>query len=257
MANQINPISLSHQELDLFLQAGWYRTGQSLFTLDFIFLSEWYRVFWLRFGMEQFDFGKKQQQLLRRNSQFTTTICPLHLTEEHHKLYDDYFQSIDFEASPTLFQYLYHSNSEETIFDSRMVEVRDGQRLIAVGIFDIGETSIAGIINYFHPDYRKYSLGKYLILKKIEYAITNNLEWYYPGYIGYKLPKFEYKLEAGHKTAEIYDPIACEWLPYGSEMLENLAISQGLYHEHVIDELLDAYLDEDESPLLFEDLDTS
>ncbi|MEJ7659632.1 MAG: hypothetical protein WKG07_08390 [Hymenobacter sp.] len=47
------------------------------------------------------------------------------------------------------------------------MEVRAEGHLIAAGIFDQGTRSLAGIVNFYDPDYRKYSLGKYLMLYEI------------------------------------------------------------------------------------------
>jgi arginine-tRNA-protein transferase len=112
--------------------------------------------------------------------------------------------------------------SQETVFDSWMIEVRMGHKLIAVGVFDQGRNSIAGILNYYHPDFARLSPGKFLMLKKIEFAIQNGKEWYYPGYIAYDFPKFDYKVFAHRQSAEIFDPISKLWLPYSPELLSDL-----------------------------------
>ena len=58
-----------------------------------------------------------------------------------------------------------------------MVQVRDGDKLIAVGYFDKGKTAIAGILNMYHPDYKQYSPGKFLMLKKLEYALSQGYDF--------------------------------------------------------------------------------
>jgi arginine-tRNA-protein transferase len=110
-----------------------------------------------------------------------------------------------------------------------MFEIWDGPRLIAVGVFDLGENSIAGILNFYDPDYKKFSLSKCLILKKMEFALNSGRDWYYPGYIGYKLPKFDYKLDPGFEAAEILDPFSRHWFPYSPELVEELALLQHPY----------------------------
>jgi arginine-tRNA-protein transferase len=95
-----------------------------------------------------------------------------------------------------------------------MVEIRDCTRLIAVGYFDKGSNSIAGILNFYHPDYKKYSLGKYLILKKIDYALGHGIEFYYTGYMSTIYTKFDYKLYPDTNAIEVWLPVEKEWTSY-------------------------------------------
>ena len=76
-----------------------------------------------------------------------------------------------------------------SIFDTWVVDVRADGQLIAAGIFDQGTRSLAGIVNFYDPDFRKYSLGKYLMLCKLNYAQRQNLAYYYPGYLVARLPQ--------------------------------------------------------------------
>jgi len=230
MVNQIFPDSLSPEELDDFLAQGWYRMGQHLFTLDYIYLDDWIRVFWLRFRLKNHTFSPKHRQLIAKNKRFNYSISALDISEEHEDLYELYYKNIDFEASGSASEFLFGSDlfttSAGNIFDSKMIEVRDGQKLIALGVFDLGKDCIAGILNFFHPDYKKYSLGKYLILKKIEFAQNLGLPWYYPGYIGHNFSKFDYKLFPGKDNAEIFEPFSKLWLPYSEKQVELLNNSQ-------------------------------
>jgi len=230
MVNFRTPISLLPEELDLYLEHGWYRMGQRIFTVDYIFISEWIRVFWLRFRMDRFEFGKKQNQLISRNSRFQTAVLPLKMTLEIEELYALYRKSIDFEASNSaselLFDEVYTGEILHNVYDSYMIQVRDGQKLIAVGVFDLGKETMAGIVNFYHPEYKKFSLGKFLILKKMEYAIGQNLPWYYPGYIGHNLSKFDYKLDPGIEAAEILEPFDGIWLAYKAGLVEEITENQ-------------------------------
>jgi leucyl-tRNA---protein transferase len=78
--------------------------------------------------------------------------------------------------------------------------VREGDQLIACGFFDLGESSAAGITSFYDPAYKKYSLGKYLIYKKIEYCKNQGKQYFYPGYFVPGNPHFDYKLSIGHNA---------------------------------------------------------
>ena len=224
-------------QLDDSLAEGYYRAGQSIFSVDYIFIGAWIRVFWLRFGLQNYAFEKKHLQLMQRNRKFDLAILPMCITDEHEDLYAIYRKSIDFEASNTVSQFLfgvdYAESSQANVFNSKMMELRLAGRLVAVGVMDLGIDSCAGIVNFYDPEFKKYSLGKYLILKKIEYAQNAGMNWYYPGYIGYQFPKFDYKLFPGTASAEIFDPISREWISYSAEILEELAILQHVFFEEI------------------------
>ena len=86
--------------------------------------------------------------------------------------------------------------------------------LIAAGILDRGRRAIAGIINFYDPAYKKYGLGKYLVLLKYFYCVQQNIPWYYPGYYSPTYPKFDYKLFLDKNATEVFRREQQDWLPY-------------------------------------------
>lgn len=190
------PQQLSGEELDEYLMKGWYRMGPIIFSTNHIvYDNQLYSVYWLRYDLRKIKPGKRQQKIITNNSKFSIEIKPLLITEELEALYSLYASSLSFQASPSLSHFLY-DEGQSAVFDTDIIEIRDNNTLVAAGIFDKGNQSIAGIINFYHPDYKKYSLGKYLMLLKINHAKTLGKTWYYPGYIIYGNPKFDYKLFA-------------------------------------------------------------
>lgn len=214
MINAIHfPFELTGHELDEYLARGWFRMGQTIFTTNFIPVREKIvPVYWLRLILAQVHYGKKQKRLLAINKEFTVDIKPFRVTDELEDLYAVYRASIDFDASPTVESFLLNG-AIESVYDTQIIEIRDADELIAAGIFDNGENSISGIMNFYHPAYKAKSLGKYLMLLKIDHAIAAGKTYYYPGYIasgGYT--KFDYKLFPALKASEIYDPRSGEWV---------------------------------------------
>jgi arginyl-tRNA--protein-N-Asp/Glu arginylyltransferase len=94
------------------------------------------------------------------------------------------------------------------------VQVRDQDQLIAAGYFDKGSESIAGIMNIYHPEYNKYSLGKLLMLQKLQYALSQNKSFYYTGYISTGSTRFDYKTFPDPTAVEVLLPDKQEWQPY-------------------------------------------
>jgi len=134
--------------LDYYLAQGYYRMGQNLFTCQFLPLETGvYTTHWLRLAVAKVAYGPKQRQLFRLNERFTVASRSFRLTPEYESLYALYYQSIDFDANPSLGDLLL-DGSPHNVFDTHVLEVRDGERLIAVGVFDHGTDTLAGIVNF-------------------------------------------------------------------------------------------------------------
>ena len=219
------PETLNGAELDGFLEMGWYRMGQSVFTTHFLTTKDYsYRVFWLRYNLKKIAFSKSWQRLKTRNNQFNVEIKPLEITAEIEDLYAAYKTGIHFQAAPSVYYWLYEDQSNYNVFNTEIIEVRDKNKLIAVGIVDLGSESIAGIMNFYHPDYKKYSLGKYLMRLKIEQAQRRNFRLYYPGYIVFQRPEFDYKLSFDKSSTEVFIPETGGWQLYQSELIEKYGV---------------------------------
>jgi arginyl-tRNA--protein-N-Asp/Glu arginylyltransferase len=211
--------SIPGDVLDYYLGLGYYRMNQDLFTCRFLPVGpRIYTVHWLRLVLPQVQYGSKQRRLLRQNAEFLVAVKPFRLTAEYDALYARYHAFIEFDASPSLEEILL-AGATHSVFDTHIIEVRDGDQLIAAGIFDRGTTTIAGIVNFYDPAYRKHSLGKYLLLLKTEYARQEQLAYYYPGYLVHGYPKFDYKLFASPEATEVFDFQNSEWLPFSWELV--------------------------------------
>ena len=206
--------SIPGKLLDYYLSLGYYRMYQDLFTCRFLPVGEQrHTVHWLRVVVPQVQYGPKQRQLFRLNARFTATVGPFRHTAEYETLYARYYQAVDFDTAASL-EDLLLAGATHSIFNTQVVEVRDGDRLIAAGIFDLGSATMAGIVNFYDPAYRKYSLGKYLLLLKTEYARRQQLAYYYPGYLVQGYPKFDYKLFACEAATEVFDCLNSQWQPF-------------------------------------------
>ncbi|TGE14451.1 GNAT family N-acetyltransferase [Hymenobacter elongatus] len=200
--------------LDFYLSQGYYRMHQDLFTCRFLPIDEGlYTVHWLRLVLADVHYGPEQRRLLRLSKRFAVEFRPFHLTQELEELYAAYLSSITFDAPPSVESFLL-AGAEHNAFRTTVIEVRDGSRLVAAGIFDSGARSLAGIMNFYHPDYRKHSLGKYLMLLKIEHARRQQHRYYYPGYVVHNYPKFDYKLFPCPAATEAFDCRSGRWLPF-------------------------------------------
>ncbi|WP_226163047.1 GNAT family N-acetyltransferase [Hymenobacter terricola] len=205
------------EALDFYLSQGYYRMQQDLFTCQFVpFDGRLYSAHWLRLNLARVQWGPEQRRLLRLNSRFSTTVRPFRLTPEYEALYFRYRAAITFDAAPTVDAVLL-GGAAHNVFNTFSIELRDGGRLIAAGIFDLGQRSLAGILNFYDPAYRKHSLGKYLMLLKTDHARRLELDYYYPGYLVYDYPKFDYKLYPSLAATEVFDSIGGQWQSFSWE----------------------------------------
>jgi arginine-tRNA-protein transferase len=211
--------------LDEYLAKGWYRMQQTIFTTDIILKNDLViPVFWIRLTLKRYKANKSCKKIIELNNTFTITITNGNITAEAEELYQLYKAAMDFELSETISDYLV-GEAAISVYNTKCMEIRDGHKLIAVGFFDEGDTTLAGILNIYHPAYKQKSLGKYLMLLKIDYALQHQKQFYYPGYISTAISKFDYKLFPDKESTEVYISSSGQWVPWLSvtkEQLEDL-----------------------------------
>ena len=214
------PEAVSPELLDAYLSKGWYRIHQMLITTDLIAKEdEFFAVFWLRYRLQQYQHSRKSRKLLSASNQFTKQIEPLRFTDELEELFAKYRAQIDFDMSETVKAYLLGDRTEN-VFNTQLLTLRYNGKLIAAGCYDEAETSLTGILSIYDPSYKKYSLGKVLLLLKLEEAIRLQKTYFYPGYISLHTTKFDYKLFPDLEATEVYNRLLDEWQPYAGANLQ-------------------------------------
>jgi leucyl-tRNA---protein transferase len=207
------PRVLHPDELDQYLERGWFRMGQTIFTTNFLnFKSNFYSAVWLRIWLPHYTADTTQQKLSKKNSRFKVEIRQASVSPEKELLFSAYKKKISFEASASVHMLLY-GKAEYNVYNTSEINLYDDGKLIAVGFFDIGQTSAAGISSFYDPAYKKYSLGKYLIYLKIEYCKKMGLQYFYPGYFVPGYPLFDYKLMIGKTALQYLEFPSLEWNP--------------------------------------------
>jgi len=232
------PETIQPQELDTYLANGWFRMRQTIFTTNFLqFDQQFYSAIWLRVALADYVPDKKYHTLKKLNRAFKTEIKRSQtgaISSAHELLYLNYRQSVAFDVSPSLHELLL-GNDTVNRFDTYEVNIYDGDVLIATGIFDLGANAAAGISCFYHPAYKKYSLGKYLMYLKMEFCRQQQLQYFYPGYVVPGCSPFDYKLEVGKATLEYLQLSTMQWVPYTTkeklvnplhQMVERLTILQ-------------------------------
>ena len=207
--------------LDYYLAFGWYRWGRYIFTVHTLAPhgpDKVYPVFWLRYQVGNVRLSSSARKIIAACSRFSVEVKPFRMTDELTDLHSRYVGSLKFETHTELRALLNDTTNE--VYDTFMIEVRDGGRLIGAGIFDLGYEAIAGIINIYDPELKQYSLGKFLILQKYLFCLNNGLPCYYPGYFSTEYPVFDYKLFLDKAATEVYVPATHNWISFHQFMQE-------------------------------------
>ena len=195
------------------LAAGWYRIQQTLFTTDVLNFDEtMYKAIWLRVCLHDFEPDKTYRTLARKNKQFRLEIDKLLLTPEHENLFMRYKNHIPFEAASSLHSLLY-GDEIKNVFNTHIINMYDGDTLIATGAFDLGLESAAGIFSVYDPAYKQFSPGKYLIYEKMQFCKRESFTWFYPGYYVPGYARFDYKKDIGKGAIEYFDRERNRWFP--------------------------------------------
>lgn len=233
------PTALHPKELDNYLAHGWFRMGQTIFTTNFLrFSGVFYSAIWLRIDLDTFVPSKTQLKLEKLNAIFKVEIVPVKVTATHEELFLKYKNHISFEAAPSLEYLLYHDGNND-IYNTFQVNIYDQQKLIATGFFDLGENTSAGISCIYDPDYRKYSLGKYLMLLKMQYSKQKGLKYFYPGYFAPGYPLFDYKLDLAKPSLEYYELSSLSWQPFSKYSQEDIPLVVMKQKMAVLSEMLE------------------
>lgn len=202
------------------LAAGWFRIQQMLFTTDVIYFGEMtYETIWLRVGLPDLEPDKTFRILSKKNSPFRTEVTKAQLTPEHERLFVKYRNYIPFEAASSLHSLLY-GEENKNIFNTHLLNMYDGERLIATGAFDLGFQSAAGIFSVYDPAYKQYSPGKYLIYLKMHFCKSEGFTWFYPGYYVPGYARFDYKKEIGKGAIEYFNRQWTRWFSLSEKKIK-------------------------------------
>lgn len=231
------PSEIKGDILDAYLAKGWFRMRDSIFTVSHLVDYEnvsLHQVSWLRFHLEQIVEKKSHKKIRRKNSEFQLRYADnFQATKMHNSLFERYVANIDFQTYPSITEALC-GDGEINIFQTNSIEVFDGDKLIAVGIYDVGNIAAQSIMHFYDPEYSLYSLGKYLVLLTVDHLIKNDFIFYYPGYVVAGRPKFDYKLFIGEDIAYYFDPEKSDWLLFDQQRM----IDQEFTEEEVVNFVL-------------------
>lgn len=224
-AEKHHPETLPSRLLDLYLERGWYRMGQAIFTTHFLsFEDSILSAIWTRLDLQGYTFRKSLRKLMRRNSQlFTHHIRPAMVDEKREWLFYKYRESFPAELAPSIEDYLFEGHAS-SVFDTWEVAIYQNDKLVAISYFDKGHKGAESIIGIYDPDLKAHSLGFYSMLIEMQHCQEQGIRYYYPGYVVPGNPRFDYKLRIG--PVEYYDLKSHDWKPHAELTKEEIPLDK-------------------------------
>jgi arginine-tRNA-protein transferase len=163
-----------------------------------------------RIEVAPFQPNRSQRRILQRNADLRTQWRIAAFTDEHFALYERYIAErhpgggMD-EPQPEDFRRFLLSPWSRT----RYLELREGDRLLAAAVSDIGPQGLSAVYTFYEPGLPQRSLGTLAVLRQIELCRQRKLQHLYLGYWIENHPKMHYK--AGFRPLEVLR--AGQWQP--------------------------------------------
>jgi arginyl-tRNA--protein-N-Asp/Glu arginylyltransferase len=183
--------TLTNQLYSNLIAHGFRRSGNQAYRP---FCPECQQCVPVRIVVNDFKLSRSHKRCLKRNEHLTIHSKESTFNPEHFELYQRYLASRHIDGgmdNPTEESYnnFLMSYWSETSF----IEVRDGEKLVAVAVTDHVNNGLSAFYTFFDPSLEKQSLGTYAILQQINLAKAHNLSWLYLGYWIEECQKMRYK----------------------------------------------------------------
>ncbi len=148
----------------------------------------------VRVPVGEFRPSRSQRRTWARNRGLTVRVRPQGFETEHYELYVRYVTGrhpgggMD-DPSPEKYRDFLLCDWSDT----RLVEFRDGRRLLAVAVSDRLPGALSAVYTFFDPAQVQRGLGVHAVLWQIDAARRAGLDWLYMGYVIEGCRKMAYK----------------------------------------------------------------
>jgi len=211
-------LQIGDEELDLMFENGWRRAGNVFYRYsydtheDIASNGQPMQVLPLRIPVAEFTLTKSQAKIWRKNADFSWNLVSGRPSEAHHELFLLHRERFERNAPDSIFDFI-TTTHESLPTRGLLLDVYDGDKLIASSLIDHTPKSMSSIYAMFHPDYGAYSLGVHTMLLEIYAARQLGVTFYYPGFAHHEPSFYDYKKRFnGLQWLDWRD--AVDWLPY-------------------------------------------
>lgn len=161
-----------------------------------------------RLNVATFKPDRSQRRNLRNNDELELTVQRPRCDDELLNLYNRYQQWRHPDGqmlAPGQGEYLDFLLSDWST--TRYLEMRDGDELVAIAVFDRLQDGYSAVYTFYSPEAAPRGLGTFAILKLTEMAAAEGLSHVYLGYWLPQHPKMDYKRR--FRPLEVY--VGGEW----------------------------------------------
>jgi arginine-tRNA-protein transferase len=149
----------------------------------------------VRIPVARFRPNRNQRRALKRNADLQARWITVNaLNDEQWGLYHAYLQARHGDGEMARAS---RADSDAFLFsawaDTRLLELRRGDRLLAVAVTDAQPHSLSALYTFFHPAHAHRSLGTLAVLLQVEAARQAGRRWLYLGYWIPDCRKMSYK----------------------------------------------------------------
>ncbi len=140
----------------------------------------------IKIDVKNYQFSKSERRVLNKGKDISIIIQAPSMSSRHLEIFNDYHAHMHEKKSwekqvvnaKNYYMSFVHGHGN---FGKEVLYFRE-DKLIGVDLIDILADGVSSIYFYYDPLYHKYSLGKLSLLKQIEYAKKESLDWIYLGY---------------------------------------------------------------------------
>lgn len=177
-----------YNQLALF---GFRRSGKDLYVPSCPGCSQCIPV---RVSATGFRPSRSQKRVLKQNQDIEWQVLPAEFSDEHYELYCRYLASRHAGGgmeNPTPDEYMNFLTCEwsKTVF----IEYRLQGRLFGLGVTDVLDNALSAVYTFFDPEQQTRSPGTLSILRQLQLANEQGLDWLYLGYWIAGCSKMSYK----------------------------------------------------------------
>jgi arginyl-tRNA--protein-N-Asp/Glu arginylyltransferase len=206
--------AVSDQIFEIMLANGWRRSAYYFYRYN----REWsettfktFHVLSLRVLIHQFQMTKRQRKIWKKNEHTKINLYSGNPSEAHHELFELHKKRFSQNIPDSVFDFIAEKHAEQPT-KGGILDVFEGEKLIASSFIDITTYSISSIYAMFHPDYENRSLGIFTMLLEIFIALKLKKQFYYPGFAHNENSFYDYKKR--FHALEYFDWQESLWKPY-------------------------------------------
>lgn len=184
---------VSPQQFDYLLADGWRHFGTHFYRYNIgVYADELRRVLPLRVRLADFVPSKSQRRVLKRNEDLQIVFRPVEITPEKTKLFERHKRRFNHAVPDSIYEFL---SFEPATVPCKALElcVYHNKTLLGATFFDVGADSVSAVYAMFEPLETTRSLGIFMMLATINYAIKTRNFFYYPGYAYIEKSFYDYK----------------------------------------------------------------